>query len=152
VRLTLDEAGVFVCTAASLGAAQSLWTYAISPQQTQSGDMLLQHKTTWRELYDGEAARVAKDDGADEVLFFNVRGEVTEGSRSNVFVRKNGQLVTPPLSCGVLDGVLRREMLESGQCVEGAVMPEDLAGEVWFGNSLRGLIRAQPVTRAAQTG
>jgi para-aminobenzoate synthetase/4-amino-4-deoxychorismate lyase len=147
VRLTLDEAGVFDCTAVALGAAQSVWGYAISRERTSSGDVLLQHKTTWREMYDGEVAWAAKREGADEVIFLNERGEVTEGSRSNVFVRIDGALRTPPLSAGVLDGVLRRELLEQGACVEAALTRDDLAraDEVLLGNSLRGLIRAVPV-------
>jgi branched-subunit amino acid aminotransferase/4-amino-4-deoxychorismate lyase len=89
-------------------------------------------------LYDSEAARL----GADEALFVNERGELTEGSRSTLFVRLGGKLLTPPLACGLLDGILRRELLETGACAEAVLTPADLetAGEVLFGNSLRGLI------------
>jgi branched-subunit amino acid aminotransferase/4-amino-4-deoxychorismate lyase len=55
-------------------------------------------------------------------------------------------LLTPPLSSGALDGVLRRVLLDEGRCVEAALMPEDLRdGEVYLGNSLRGLIRARSI-------
>ena len=37
-------------------------------------------------------------------MFCNERGELTEGARSNIFVERDGVLLTPPLSAGVLDG------------------------------------------------
>jgi para-aminobenzoate synthetase / 4-amino-4-deoxychorismate lyase len=140
VRLALDEDGRFACTMAPLPDNPPFWTYAISERRVSSRDSLLHHKVDWRALYDSEAAKA----GCDEVLFLNERGECTEGSRSNLFVRGGGRLLTPPLSAGVLDGVLRRELLESGACEEAVLMPDDLQGaEVFLGNSLRGLIRAK---------
>jgi para-aminobenzoate synthetase/4-amino-4-deoxychorismate lyase len=149
VRLALDEQGGFTCTVAPLGPLPERWTYGLSPHRVDSGDLLLRHKTTWRQMFDAEQARLAKACGADEVIFLNERGELTEGSRSTIFFRRGRRLVTPPLSSGLLDGVLRRELFESGACCEGVLTPEDLAtGELFLGNSLRGLIPAQPVARA----
>ena len=92
----------------------------------QSGDALARHKTNWRELLDGEYARLSRETGCDEVIFLNERGEVAEGSRSNVFVRRGGVLLTPPLSAGILDGCLRRELLDQGKCREAVLGPDDL--------------------------
>ncbi|HEX2761223.1 MAG TPA: aminodeoxychorismate synthase component I [Rhizomicrobium sp.] len=139
VRLTLDEQGTHHATAHELGGDPSHWTYAISPQRTDSDDALLRHKTNWRELYESEAMRLA----TDEVIFCNERGELTEGARSNIFIRQGDTLLTPPLTAGVLDGRLRAELIEQGKACEATLMPEDLNGEVWFGNSLRGLIPAR---------
>jgi para-aminobenzoate synthetase/4-amino-4-deoxychorismate lyase len=134
VRLTLDESGAFHVTTAPLGPAQTRWTYTISPNRVRSDDMLARHKTNWRE-------HLAPLAGIDETIFLNQRGEIAEGSRSTVFVRRGGELLTPPLSAGILDGVLRREMLEQSACREAVLMPSDLEdGGVLFGNSLRGLI------------
>ena len=58
-------------------------------------------------------------------------------------------LVTPPISSGLLGGVLRRELIEEGRCEECVLMPEDLVGNVLLGNSLRGLIPAQAVQTSA---
>ena len=135
VRLTLDESGVFAA-AAPLAANPSHWSYTLSPQRIDSADLLLRHKTSWRDLYDADHA-------GDEVLFLNERGEICEGARSNIFVKRAGQLLTPPLSSGLLPGILRAELLESGQCEEAMLMETDLGGDVFFGNSLRGLIRAK---------
>ena len=70
---------------------------------------------------------------------------MAEGSRSNIFVARGGMLLTPPLSSGALDGVLRRALIEEGRCREAVLLPKDLAGETYLGNSLRELIRARPL-------
>lgn len=127
-----------------------MWTYAISPVATQSGDELLRHKTTWRENYEAALARAVRDFKCDEVLFVNERGALTEGSRTNIFLQKNGRLLTPPLSEGVLAGCLRQEMVAEGRCQEAMIFPDDLvsADVLFLGNSLRGLIAAVPALQA----
>ncbi len=140
VRLVLDEGG-HEATACPLPPNPLCWSFALSPKTVLSGDILLRHKTDWRELYDGEAARL----GSDEVVFCNERGEVCEGARSNIFVERDGLLLTPPLSCGLLPGVLRAELIAQGRAREAVLRPGDLKGEVWFGNSLRGLIQGAPI-------
>jgi para-aminobenzoate synthetase/4-amino-4-deoxychorismate lyase len=152
VRLELDEQGGLHCTVTDLHLSPGDWRYALSPRRTNSADLLLRHKTTWREFYDGEHARMAALTGCDETLFVNERGELTEGSRTSIFVGRGGRLFTPPLSCGLLDGVLRREMLERGTCSEAVLTPDDLAAadEIWLGNALRGMIAAVPADAAAR--
>lgn len=142
VRLSLDEAGRFSCAVSPLPLGSVAWTYVVSPKRVASGDLFAQHKTNQRELYDREYARLTNLVGCDEVLFLNERGEIAEGRRSNVFVKKDGVLVTPPLSAGALDGCLRREMVEAGTAIEGVLTEDDLKGEVYLGNSMRDLIRA----------
>ncbi len=159
VRLELSESGAFLCESSPLPADNTtqVWTYAISDYRVQSGDTLLRHKTSWRELYDSEHVALRERFGCDEVIFLNERDEITEGSRSNVFVRFGDRLVTPPLSCGLLDGCLRRALLDdpSAHCEEGVLYAQDLdsADIVYLGNSLRGLIPAVSihVQEASQT-
>jgi para-aminobenzoate synthetase/4-amino-4-deoxychorismate lyase len=141
VRLTLDEQGLHQASAAPLAPNPSHWTWALSPERTHSGDEILRHKTSWRGLYETEVAHLK----TDEVIFRNEKGELTEGARSNIFIRRGGKLLTPPVSCGLLPGILRAELLESGQCEEAVLTEADLSGEFHFGNSLRGLIPAIPV-------
>ncbi len=138
VRLNLDEAGLFQATAHDLPPNPPHWTYGISPERTQSNDLLLRHKTSWRELYDHDHP------GCDETLFCNERGELTEGARSSIFVRRDGVLLTPPLTAGVLPGILRATLIARGEAREAMLTPDDLKGEVFLGNSLRGLIAAKP--------
>jgi para-aminobenzoate synthetase/4-amino-4-deoxychorismate lyase len=140
VRLTLDEAGRHDATAAPLEENPPHWTYEIASARIHSGDLLQQHKTSWRALYDRHAGM------ADEVFFCNERGELAEGARSNIFVERDGALLTPPLTAGALDGRLRAELIASGRAREATLMPRDLQdATVYCGNSLRGLIRAVPL-------
>jgi para-aminobenzoate synthetase/4-amino-4-deoxychorismate lyase len=141
VRLTLNEAGGHDATAHDLPFNPPHWTYAISPERTDSRDMFLRHKTNWRDLYENEVKRL----GTDEVIFVNERGELTEGARSNIFIARDEILLTPPLEAGVLDGRLRAELIAQGRARESRLTPDDLEGDVYFGNSLRGLIPAKRV-------
>lgn len=136
VRLTLNEHGEHKAMAHDLPANPEHWIYSLFPECTDSADMLLRHKTSWRELYD------RAHPGVNELIFCNERGELTEGARSNIFIKRDGMLLTPPLDAGVLPGILRAELIALGKAREARLMPTDLDGEVWFGNSLRGLIRA----------
>jgi para-aminobenzoate synthetase / 4-amino-4-deoxychorismate lyase len=146
IRLTLNERGEFACTSTPLGETKKTWSYAISPHHISSADPMARHKTNWRELYDSEHARLTALLGCDEVLFLNEHGEVAEGSRTNVFLVRDGKLVTPLLASGALDGVLRRALIEEGHCIEATLTPDDLANaDVYLGNSLRGLVRAYVV-------
>jgi para-aminobenzoate synthetase/4-amino-4-deoxychorismate lyase len=138
IRLTLDEAGRCQATAHELPPQPSCWTYRISPERTHSADRLLRHKTSRRELYDRDHP------DCDELLFCNERGELTEGARSNIFVRKDGALLTPPLEAGLLPGILRAELIARGEAREATLAPDDLKGEIYLGNSLRGLIAGTP--------
>lgn len=141
VRLTLNESGHHDATAHDLPFNPPHWTYAISPERTDSRDLFLRHKTSWRELYESEVKRL----GTDEVIFVNERGEITEGARSNIFVTRDGACLTPPLMSGLLDGRLRAELVARGRVHEAVLTTDDLKGDVWFGNSLRGLIPAKRV-------
>jgi para-aminobenzoate synthetase/4-amino-4-deoxychorismate lyase len=144
VRLLLSEDGQLSCTAGALGLQPPCWTFAISPRRVDSRNPLLRHKTSWREFYDDERDHLAQTLGVDEAIFLNERDELTESSRANIFVRCGGRLLTPPLASGLLDGVLRRALLEAGRCREAVLTQADLdaAEEIFLGNSLRGLIPA----------
>ncbi|PTQ07800.1 aminodeoxychorismate synthase, component I [Sphingomonas oleivorans] len=117
---------------------------AIASLPVDRADFRLRHKTSDRSFYD--AARAAG--GAFETLFVCPEGYVTEGSFTNVFVERRGRLVTPPLSRGLLPGILRARLIEEGRAVEGDVRPDDLRKGFLLGNALRGLILA----RLAQAG
>lgn len=145
-RLTLDASGQLDLTTAALGASPAIWRLAIADTRLDAEDPWLRHKTTRRTLYD--KARADLSEGVDELLFLNQRDELCEGTITNLFVaRADGQMVTPPLACGVLPGVLRQHLLEAGQCTEAALTQADLqaAQAIHMGNSLRGLISARLV-------
>ncbi len=148
VRLTVDRSGRTDVVAAPFVplAEGTVWGLVISDERLASGDPWLGVKTTERGLYD--RVRKAMPEGAGEVIFCNEDGCVCEGTITNVFVREGNVLLTPPLSEGVLPGVLREELLEQGEAREARLRPEDLAGRgVFVGNSLRGLIAARVTSR-----
>jgi para-aminobenzoate synthetase/4-amino-4-deoxychorismate lyase len=150
LRLELFEDGKISAEARAFAPDASVWTYAVSERRVQSEDQLARHKTSWRSLYDEEFARLHAATACDQVLFLNERGEVAEGNTANLFLRREGRLLTPPLSAGILDGRFRRDLIAKGACEEAVLLPADLeTGEVYFGNSLRDLIRSRPVRQAA---
>jgi len=102
-------------------------------------DLFHFHKTTLREEYE-EARKKALQLGFSEVIFYNEKGELLEGSISNLFLKRGKTFLTPPLSLGILPGVLRESLLKSGLCEEALLRLEDLEkGEFYLGNALRGL-------------
>ena len=147
VRLLLAEDGKITVTSTPLAASQpgAVMRFAVSATRLDSADPFLFHKTTRRELYDREWQQCADTIGADEVIYVNERGELAEGSRTNIFVERDGLLLTPPLSSGLLPGVLRSELIGAGKAVEAVLTLDDLqAGDaVYLGNSVRGLVRAE---------
>jgi para-aminobenzoate synthetase/4-amino-4-deoxychorismate lyase len=143
VRMVLDENGAIRTETEPFAASPAPWRFAVSSERVSSADPLLRHKTSRRELFDSEHARRAAL-GTDEVIFLNERDELTEGSRTNLFLVIAGRLVTPPLDAGLLDGCLRRELIEQSVCAEAPLTRADLAraDRIFLGNSLRGLIQA----------
>ena len=123
----------------------------IATGQTHSSNRFLYHKTTNRVEYDA-AYQSARNAGFCEVLFTNEHGELTEGSRSNIFVQIDGTLFTPPVECGLLNGVMRQYLLRESatDVAERILSPKDLlrADRLFIANSVRGLTEVQllPVT------
>ena len=138
VRLEQAQNGELKVSASAFAplAKDIIWRAKIAAHRLDADDGLLIHKTTRREFYD--AARVAS--GVEEAIFLNNRDEVCEGSITSLFVSRDGILITPPLSSGLLAGVLRAELLAQGLAREGVLYLDDLRDGFFFGNSLRGLI------------
>jgi len=141
VRLVLRRDGAVEATGAPFepDPPEKVWRVAVAPVRFDSRDPLLRHKTTRRALY--EEALAAS--GADEVLFLNERDDLCEGARTNLFVARDGVLLTPPLACGLLPGVLRASLLADGRAREDILRLVDLETGFFLGNSLRGLLRAR---------
>ncbi|KVU88959.1 aminodeoxychorismate synthase component I [Burkholderia ubonensis] len=150
MKLSLAKDGAFEIVAASLkplprGPVGTLLASEHGFAPTHSADALLLHKTTRRAEYD-RAWQAAEALGCFDMLFVNERGEVTEGGRSNLFVKLDGRWVTPPLSSGVLPGVMRGVLLDdpSFGATERVVTREDLsrAQALLLTNALRGALDA----------
>jgi len=150
VRIVLSPEGDLRWEAEPLGATPAatksgMPTVAFSDTPIDSEHPLLYHKTTYRPWY-ADAVRRIRAEGVFDVLHRNTRGELTEGARSNVFVRLGGTLYTPPISCGILPGTLRSRMVRQGRCDECILTPDDLrrADAVYCGNAVRGLVEVRP--------
>jgi para-aminobenzoate synthetase/4-amino-4-deoxychorismate lyase len=111
---------------------------AVAPLPVAPEDFRLAHKTSDRRFYD--EARAAA--GTFEILFHDGDGFLTEGSFTSLFVERDGQLLTPPLSRGLLPGILRERLIEEGRAREADLTEADLGGGFLIGNSVRGLMPA----------
>jgi para-aminobenzoate synthetase/4-amino-4-deoxychorismate lyase len=149
IRLLLSEAGVVTVTTTPLPPPDpdTIMRFVVSESILDSSDVFLFHKTTRRGLYDQEWQKHSETMGADEVIYVNERGELAEGSRTTIFLERNGRLETPVLSSGLLPGTLRAELIAQGRAVEAVLTLEDLgsADAIFLGNSVRGLVRAAPI-------
>lgn len=114
----------------------------ISPISTSSTNYLLGYKTTYRPFYADTYRKISAGELYDEI-FFNEKGELTEGARTNVLVEIGGKFYTPPLRCGLLNGVLRQSLVECGVCEEKVLYLDDLkkADSIYCINSVRGIKR-----------
>jgi len=151
VRLLLAEDGKLTVTSTpiELPAEGTVWRFVISDQRVDEKDPLFFHKTTRREFYDRELARQKALQPCDEVVFLNRRDELTEGTRTTLFLEQDGRLFTPALACGLLPGTLREELIDLPRAAasEAVLTLQDLqhADRIYLGNSVRGLIRAEPL-------
>ncbi|KVQ41814.1 anthranilate synthase [Burkholderia territorii] len=150
MKLALAKDGAVDITAAPLkplpaGPVGVMLASAHGFAPTRTDDALLVHKTTRRAEYD-RAWQAAEALGGFDMLFVNERGEVTEGGRSNLFVKLDGRWVTPPLSSGVLPGVMRGVLLDDRTfgAEERIVTLDDLAraDALLLTNALRGALDA----------
>ena len=143
VRLLLDEMGRLSCEAIELPEENisSEVIVAFARQPVDSTDRYLYHKTTHRTRYTTAFQR-AKDLGLADILFVNEKGHLTEGAISNVFVEKDGELLTPSIECGVLPGIYRQYLLETRHnIVETEISMDDIVtgDAIYICNAVRGL-------------
>jgi len=149
VRFLLAEEGAITVTSTpiELPTKDTVWRFVISDQRLDEKDPFFYHKTTRRQFFDREMERQKALTGCDEVVFLNKKGELTEGTRTNLFIEIDGRLFTPALTCGLLPGTLREELLDLPRAAasEAVLTPQDLltADRIYLGNSVRGLVRSE---------
>lgn len=145
VRLTMDRSGKSTVTlepvTSMIGKVVGL---AETPINTQS--CFTYHKTTNRRIYTEALARHAD---AVDLLLLNEQGAVTESCIGNLVVRKGIEFTTPELRGGLLNGVLRAQLLHDNKITESRVMPDDLfyADEIYIINSVRGWMKLETVEK-----
>ncbi|WP_224080895.1 chorismate-binding protein [Cupriavidus laharis] len=150
LRMSLDKSGRL---AFASGALQPLPDATImldiAADPLPDVDPLRRHKTSVRAIYDA-GWQAAEREGCFDRLFFNTRGELLEGGRSSVFVKVDGEWLTPPLAADILPGVMRAVVLEEGDALLGGPVREGIvtramlmrAETIMAVNSLRGVMRA----------
>ena len=149
VRLLLSRSGAIAIEVRPLGGwPQAVMPVSVVPRQVPPDDIRLRHKTTDRSLYN----RALAEGGTLEVLLTDADGYLTEGTFTSIFLERNDKLVTPPLTRGLLPGILRQHLLDMGEAVEEDIRPAELSGNFFIGNSVRGLVAATLVARRSVHG
>lgn len=137
LRLTMSQDGAIEIAVSDMPPAKAVWHIGLAAARLWSDDPWLRVKSTRRAAYD--EAREKLPSGLDEVIFLNERDEVCDGTITTVFFDRGEGLRTPPLTCGLLPGVLRAEI----GCKEEVLCGKDLPYvDLWVGNALRGLCPA----------
>jgi len=120
----------------------------IAPERVNSASIFQYHKTTMRGHYD-RAFEAAVAAGAHEVLFLNERGEVAEAARHNLFVQIDDELLTPPVSAGILNGLQRQLILRdpARKAREVTLTLADVAraDRLFLTNAVRGIVEVSLV-------
>jgi para-aminobenzoate synthetase/4-amino-4-deoxychorismate lyase len=138
VRITLDFANNFRAEMKDYLEQGNSLKVKLANEPINSSDLYYFHKTTRREIY-------PKLEGFDDILLYNERGELTEFTIGNLVVELNGELITPPISCGLLAGTFRAHLLETNAVREQVIHKDDIKNctKVFFINSVRKWMEVQ---------
>jgi para-aminobenzoate synthetase/4-amino-4-deoxychorismate lyase len=134
IRLLVARDGTARIESTALEPAVGPARVALSLSPIDPGDVFLYHKTTNRTMYER-----AKRPEFDDVILWNADGQVTESTIGNVVAEIGGRKLTPPVSCGLLAGTFRQQLLDDGVIEEGLILIGQLATAscVWLINSVR---------------
>ncbi len=133
VKIYLNRLGEFSKEVADFSSEERVFKAHLAENSVRSDNVYLFHKTTQREFYP------VPENGSDDVLLFNERGELTEFTIGNLVVEMDGQLFTPPVSCGLLAGTFRAYLIETNQITERVIHKNSLGkcSKIYLINSLR---------------
>lgn len=137
IRFLLDRDGRAEIQTTPIPDKNNFLVFDIATNAIDSKNVFAYHKTTFREVYE---KAVKQHPECDEVILVNEKGELSEGTTSNLLLRIHEQWFTPPVSSGLLGGVLRNYLVETGKVKERTLYIDDLenAKEIFFINSVRG--------------
>lgn len=153
LRLDLDHLGKTSYQVSPINplpkSIKIFWASEILPNPSNatlhSGNFLLRHKVSSRDIYD-QAWKLAERHGGFDALFVNEHGFVTEGGRSSIFIKSGDRWLTPPVTAGLLPGVMRSIILSDPKwnAHEANLSIDDVrnAKEIMLSNALRGHIPA----------
>ena len=143
IRILLDKDGTFSYEIKNITDSKTD-IIEISPIKVSSKNKMLYHKTSYRPWFVESYKRIGEKEIYDEI-FFNEKGELTEGARSNIILELNGKFYTPPISCGLLNGIYRQRLINEGYCTEKILYRKGLlkAENIYCINSVRGIKKVQ---------
>ncbi len=132
VRILASRSGEIRSEIKSFHSEEKLFKVCLAEDPIDSSNVLFFHKTTRRDIYPIRQ-------GYDDVLLFNEKNELTEFTIGNLVAETNGQLFTPPVSCGLLAGTFRAHLLESGRIKERVIRKDELGNcsRLFLVNSVR---------------
>ena len=140
IRLLLSPKGSMAIEVKSLPQAPAgPVQVAVRPLPVDASDFRLRYKTTAKDML----KQARRDAGTFEAVFTDPEGRLTEGSYTNIFVERDGKLLTPPLERGLLPGLLRAGLIDEGKAVEADLTADDLREGFFIGNMVRGLMKAR---------
>lgn len=144
VRLLLNNKGAIKISYDELEPiSENPLMISFSKKRTDKNDIFYYHKTTNRVLYNTELERI-REKGFFDIIFTNQEDQITEGSITNIVIKKNNEYFTPPLSCGVLNGIFRQHLFAQNSLPlkEKILYKEDLlsAEEIYLLNSVRKMV------------
>ena len=120
----------------------------LSPKTLDSTHLLVSHKTTYRSHF-STAQKMIEQGKIFDMIFYNQKGEITEGSRSNIVCEMKGRFCTPHSQSGLLQGTLRNVLLDSGLIFEKRLTIKHLhkADRIFALNSVRGIVQVELETQ-----
>lgn len=132
LKLTVRKDGRVKTEVSPVPNRNDVQRVSLATTPVNSSDRFLFHKTTHRKY-------------SDDLIFYNERNEITESGIANVVVRLDGQHFTPPVSCGLLPGTFRAQLLEHGLVKERVITVDEFktAPEIYLINSVRKWMKAE---------
>lgn len=136
VRLVVEQDGNYSIETNKIENNFEEITATIAKTPIDKHNVFLYHKTTNRSTYENKKNEVKH---TDDVLMWNESREITEFTTGNIVVELNGELLTPPISCGLLGGTFRSALLDKGEIKEKVITLDELKActNIWFINSVR---------------
>lgn len=142
LRLYAVDSRLVVSAMAFSPQPRALVALDLAASLTRNSSSPLNRFKTLAYLENRVLAQEARDRELFEVIALNERGELTDGSRSTLFLVEGGRILTPHAAAGALPGVARQVILEAGLAQEATLTPSDLVRcqALFLTNSLQGLI------------
>ncbi|AQU80789.1 MULTISPECIES: aminodeoxychorismate synthase component I [Planococcus] len=145
IRLLVDKDGQIELQAQNIipiaQPVKCIW----APRAVDSRDPFLFHKTTHRDVYEQASGKLPE--GIFSTILWNEQQQITEFTIGNAVLEKNGKFFTPPVSCGLLAGTFRQQLVDRQVIEEKMITKEELADcdALWLVNSVRGWLAVELV-------